>query len=804
MAMNAGATRLVLILLVMAVIPRGTDADDAAPAVNLMDYFGFGPLEIFKLENRSHSMLAGDFNSDGRNDLAIVDNSHSRIDVLLQRESPPTATPTVNQDVNRIDTHWRFEHTKLPVDRRVDALSAGDFNHDGKADLAYFGDPDRLVVRYQTDGRDWSQKWETRLADVKLDTWGMAAGDFNHDQLTDLVVLGKQSTYVLLQLPAGGFDKPIAIRNTAEELRLAMAGDFDDDGRTDLFYTANSDGERYICVRLQTDEGRLGPEYRLELKNSLGVAVYNAIGDKTEEILAINSQTERLGMYRAHRPKAGEEPESRPILYGVGPKGSGKRDLGVGDLNGDRLIDVVVSDPDSAQLILYRQKPGSGLDLGTAFASFLGVEQLRVRDLTGDGQAEVIVLSPKEKTLGVCGLDADGERLTFPTTLPIDDEVLAFEVVDLNADSVPEIVYLARPAASEGATRSRTSTSKFLMKALTYPPGGETRPYVFGEEKTELEVEARDVGRLTAIDANGDGRPDLLLTIDSSRPPLLLLTDERGVPQPVTGGGGVQLTELVAGAVFEGELDGPALLISQGAFARRMRLDADKRWQVLDQYNAGESTAKVLGSATLNLDGQPGNEIVLVDAGSSKLRMFRRDGDLYRPWRTIDIGSFPFQSLQVADLNGDGREDLLLFGGNRFAVLYTGQTDPQLEELASYESTHEDAFLVDVTAGDLNGDGLADLAVLDNESHTIEIVAIQPDALQDSSVTMQPALRFKVFEQKGFHEESGGGLEPREMLIADVTGDGRADLLLLAHDRILLYPQDTGAESKPQITAAPK
>ena len=29
-------------------------------------------------------------------------------------------------------------------------------------------------------------------------------------------------------------------------------------------------------------------------------------------------------------------------------------------------------------------------------------------------------------------------------------------------------------------------------------------------------------------------------------------------------------------------------------------------------------------------------------------------------------------------------------------------------------------------------------------------------------------------------------------MIADVTGDGKADLILLSHDRVLVYPQDDG------------
>jgi len=32
--------------------------------------------------------------------------------------------------------------------------------------------------------------------------------------------------------------------------------------------------------------------------------------------------------------------------------------------------------------------------------------------------------------------------------------------------------------------------------------------------------------------------------------------------------------------------------------------------------------------------------------------------------------------------------------------------------------------------------------------------------------------------------------EPREALIADLTGDGRNDLVIVVHDRILLYPQE--------------
>jgi ornithine cyclodeaminase/alanine dehydrogenase-like protein (mu-crystallin family) len=37
-------------------------------------------------------------------------------------------------------------------------------------------------------------------------------------------------------------------------------------------------------------------------------------------------------------------------------------------------------------------------------------------------------------------------------------------------------------------------------------------------------------------------------------------------------------------------------------------------------------------------------------------------------------------------------------------------------------------------------------------------------------------------------QRKGGGMEPRETIIADVNGDGINDLVLLVHDRVLVYP----------------
>jgi hypothetical protein len=68
----------------------------------------------------------------------------------------------------------------------------------------------------------------------------------------------------------------------------------------------------------------------------------------------------------------------------------------------------------------------------------------------------------------------------------------------------------------------------------------------------------------------------------------------------------------------------------------------------------------------------------------------------------------------------------------------------------------------------------------------IEILALDPGRKP------VPAMRFKIFEEKSYREGRPGetAVEPREMAIADVTGDDKDDLITVIHDRIIIYPQD--------------
>ncbi|GAI34529.1 unnamed protein product, partial [marine sediment metagenome] len=62
----------------------------------------------------------------------------------------------------------------------------------------------------------------------------------------------------------------------------------------------------------------------------------------------------------------------------------------------------------------------------------------------------------------------------------------------------------------------------------------------------------------------------------------------------------------------------------------------------------------------------------------------------------------------------------------------------------------------------------------------------------DAGLKPIPAMRFKIFEQKSYRDKGSPkpNVEPRELKVADVTNDGKDDLVTVIHDRIIIYPQD--------------
>jgi hypothetical protein len=150
--------------------------------------------------------------------------------------------------------------------------------------------------------------------------------------------------------------------------------------------------------------------------------------------------------------------------------------------------------------------------------------------------------------------------------------------------------------------------------------------------------------------------------------------------------------------------------------------------------------------------------------------------------KNLDLPVTSFDSLQSVRL---GEDKAVAFTGlNSVAWLPLAGDVWSLEKLDDYDTPIRDGFLNDVMAGDLTGSGRKQLVFMETARNYLDLV------LFNSKRKLVPGNRWQVFEQHTFRGAQNAIPEPRECAVADVTGDKKNDLIVLVHDRILVYPQE--------------
>lgn len=208
-------------------LPRN-NPQSFSPASEWLDKWGQGGSKDF---------TAADFNGDGKEDLASWDRNAGGVQVALSDGGKfvPQQQP------------WgRFNAPEGTV-----KMLSGDFNGDNKDDLLFWvpGENTAMVMLSSGNGfstaAPWLEKWQKGSDLLAL------AGDFNGDGKKDLAVLEKATGTVRVALsnsfrfaPSKGTGDQTWIKNFADGSRWqVLAGDFNGDGNDDLAAYDKADGK---------------------------------------------------------------------------------------------------------------------------------------------------------------------------------------------------------------------------------------------------------------------------------------------------------------------------------------------------------------------------------------------------------------------------------------------------------------------------------------------------------------------------------------------------------------------------------
>jgi hypothetical protein len=642
------------------------------------------------------------------------------------------------------------------------SVAVGDFNGDGKADLAVANQCPQnnctaSAVSVLLGKGDGTFQPARSYSTGGYEAYAVTVGDVNDDGKADLIVAngcesanqcGNGMIGVLLGNGDGTFQSAQSYSSGGIVATSVAMADVDKDGHPDLIVTNQCmDGTCVsggVSVLLGKENGtfRAAQSYATGGLTAVSVAIGIFNADKKIDLVVANQCQSSGNCNGSLAVLLGNGNGTFQAAQTYSSGGYTATSVATADFDGDGNIDVVVSN--QCQSSGNCSSGSVGVLLGNGDGSFGSTQSyvsggnnaaaVVASDLNGDGHADLVVANQCQ-TVGNCGVGSvsvllgKGDGTFLPAQSYISDGVFAYSVGvdDWNGDKNPDLAILNQCQTSNSCSGTVTillgNGDGTFQAPPTYPSGG------------------YDADSEAAGDLNGDGKLDLVVANLCQN--TNCASGNNGVVSVLLGNG--DGTFQSAKSYATGGFGASSVAIGD--------FNGDGYADVVVANQCSTSDCKSGGSVSVLLGNKNGN------------------GTLQAA-KTYFSGAYTTLSVAIADLNQDGKLDLVVANQcqdttcqNGAVSVLLGNGDGSFRSARNYASAGY--FTNSVAVGDFNDDGNPDLALTSQ---------CQDSSCQNGGISVLLGNGNGTFQTATSY--NSGGSQADAVSVRDVDGDGDADLLV--------------------------